>query len=108
MPDLFSSHPKDVADAFFNTTRETNPTLATYRKKAAIQDNAILDIIDRLGGSAAPSTIWRAMNKSCPITSVRRACTNLTNAGKLVKTDRKHQGEFGRNEYIWTLATPKP
>lgn len=92
-----------ITASFFNTTHEVEPKLSEYRAKAAHQDNAVLDMIEALGGSAAPSTIWRACSKKWPITSIRRACTNLTKAGKLVKTDRKHVGEFGRSEYVWAI-----
>jgi hypothetical protein len=95
-----SQHP------YFNTTGETGARLALYRNKAAEQDKEVLDIIDRLGGSASPSQVWRAVSKKWPITSCRRAMTNLTNAGKLVKTGEKRVGEFGRNEGVWKLATP--
>lgn len=91
--------------SFFNTTGETGATLATYRNKAAEQDNEVLDIIDRLGGSASPSQVWRAVSKKWPITSCRRAMTNLTNAGKLVKTGEKRAGEYGRAECVWRLTS---
>ena len=94
-----------VRGQYFNTTGETGATLATYRNKAAEQDNEVLDIIDRLGGSASPSQVWRAVSKKWPITSCRRAMTNLANAGKLVKTGEKRVGEFGRKEGVWKLAT---
>ena len=93
-----------VRGQYFNTTGETGVTLATYRNKAAEQDKEVLDIIDRLGGSASPSQVWRAVSKKWPITSCRRAMTNLTKAGKLVKTGEKRLGEYGRAECVWRMA----
>ena len=42
---------------------------------------------------------------NCPITSVRRALTNLTNDEKLVKTDDFVKGNFGKKEHLWRLRT---
>ena len=39
-----------------------------------------------------------------PLTSIRRALTNLTNAGELVKTDKQMKGMYGRPEHQWRLA----
>ena len=90
---------------FFNTTGETGATLATYRAKASAQDRRILAIMEDLG-MASPSQVWAAMDKSCPITSVRRAMTNLTSAGLLGKMDHKVMGAFGRPEHVWQIVTP--
>lgn len=89
---------------YHNTAMACGKTLSEYIRKAAEQDNEVLDIIDRLGGSASPSQVWRAVSKKWPITSCRRAMTNLTNAGKLVKTGEKRAGEYGRAECVWRMA----
>ena len=44
------------------------------------------------------------MKHTVPLTSVRRAVTNLTNRGDLVKTDKQVKGPYGRPEYQWRLA----
>jgi hypothetical protein len=41
----------------------------------------------------------------CPITSVRRALTNLTNEDKIIKTDVKVVGLYGKKEHLWRLKT---
>ena len=38
-----------------------------------------------------------------PLTSIRRAITNLTFPGSLVKTNVKTTGPYGRPEYYWRL-----
>jgi hypothetical protein len=40
-----------------------------------------------------------------PITSIRRAMTNLTDAGFLEKTDHKRKGPKGKAEYIWKVKS---
>lgn len=39
-----------------------------------------------------------------PITSIRRAMTDLTKLGYLVKTEEKRPGEYGELNYCWKLA----
>jgi hypothetical protein len=40
-----------------------------------------------------------------PITSIRRALTNLTEQGLLVKTDLQRMGAKGKPEYIWKVKS---
>ena len=112
MPDLFDMMNLEPLPkpSFFNTTRESNPKLAEYRAKARTQDDEVMAIVVRLGGTASPSEVWNSIDPKgrCPITSVRRAMTNLTNAGRLVKTETKVMGLFGRNEYQWKVETHTP
>ena len=48
------------------------------------------------------------MDLNCPITSVRRAMTNLTKAGLLEKTGDKVLGEYGVMVNTWKLAPKEP
>ena len=57
------------------------------------------------GSSYAPHEIKGHVLPSCPITSVRRAMTNLTNIKLLVKTSEKVIGEHGKPVYTWRLRT---
>ena len=55
-------------------------------------------------GSWTPNEVLNyAFGNKIPITSVRRAMTDLTNDGKLIKTKFKRLGSFGRMVYTWTL-----
>jgi predicted ArsR family transcriptional regulator len=53
---------------------------------------------------ASPSQVHADILRTSPLTSVRRSISNLTADGKLVKTERKVQGPYGRPEYVWRLA----
>lgn len=89
----------------FNTTHEVHPALGRYEKKAVTQQDRILEWFKMYEQQASPSKVLRVVfpGEHIPITSIRRAMTNLTDAGELVKTDRQVKGEYGRNEYVWTL-----
>ena len=52
-----------------------------------------------------PSQVLKKLNLECPITSVRRALTNLTNEDKIIKTDVKVVGLYGKKEHLWRLKT---
>ena len=38
---------------------------------------------------------------NCPITSIRRAMTNLSDDGKLEKTKEYVVGNYGKKEHLW-------
>lgn len=97
--------------SYFNTTNESGTTLKNNVFKAKSQEAEIYrqfcynkkafdsNLITCLGFSA--SDILQFM--ACPITSIRRALTNLTKQGKLIKTNEKRIGMYGRSEYVWKL-----
>ena len=43
----------------------------------------------------------QSKGEQIPITSVRRAITNLTNSRFLIKTTKSRKGALGKKEYIW-------
>ncbi len=104
-PDLFDMMNLPLVNnlRFFNTTNETGATLATYRAKASSQDRRILAIMEDIG-MASPSQVWAAMDRSCPITSVRRAMNTLTDMGKLEKTNQKMISPWKRGEHFWKIV----
>ena len=92
--------------SYFNTTESLGPELREYQEKAKSQEKRILAFLKL--DSNRPITPSAAMQwifkDSVPITSVRRALTNLTNSGELVKTNVQVKGPYGRPEFIWELA----
>lgn len=89
--------------SFYNTTNETGPTLAEYRHKAESQEAAVLTFFTQRGGLWTPSEVRREALPHAPLTSARRAISNLTAAGKLVRTTVKRLGDYGRREHAWAL-----
>jgi len=92
--------------SYHNTTESTMSELKLYEHRANSQEGNILNWFreyPRLPHS--PSSLQTILFYSeVPITSVRRALTNLTNSGDLVKTDRQVKGPYGRPEFQWRLA----
>lgn len=92
----------------YHDTSDAGPKLPEYERKAKTQDERILILFEIFKRRQfSPEDVLRlAFRKGQrpPLTSVRRALTNLTNAGKLVKLDRTVEGQYGRPCHLWRLA----
>jgi hypothetical protein len=92
---------------YYNTNDETGETLQRSRTRTATQEDIIYRIFDgepelelapsELLNMLGPDTVW-------PITSIRRALSDLTSEGKLTKTENKKLGPYGKHEFTWKLA----
>lgn len=88
--------------SYYNTTKESGTTLKNNVAKAKSQEVIIYS--EFLSGKEInPKELFNTFSKQMPITSIRRALTNLTKQGKLIKTDEKRIGMYGRSEYVWKL-----
>lgn len=93
---------------FYNTTTETGATLESYQDRADIQEQAVLAYFQANHGPWRPDDIHANLFRGAvPITSVRRAMTNLATEGKLAKTGIKRMGAMGRPVHTWALAGRK-
>lgn len=89
---------------FHNTNNETGAVLERSEAKVRTQEDRILDHFRR-GGEHTPDEVWGHLFKNgTPLTSVRRAITNLTNDGYLEKTERQRIGMYGKQVYTWRYA----
>ena len=93
--------------SYFNTTKSAGAERRHYEAKAVNQEDEILDFFHNATEARyTPSEVLAQVftRKPVPLTSVRRAMTNLTEQGKLVKCDKQRPGPFGRPEHLWELA----
>lgn len=67
------------------------------------QENYILAFFKHEKEPMSPSMVHKAFNNAWPLTSVRRAITNLSTDGELVKTNDKVTGIYGKPEHLWRL-----
>jgi hypothetical protein len=91
----------------YNTTHETGDILNKFQRKASSQERIVFGFFKRhphemFSPSQVAVHLYREL-KHTPITSIRRAITNLTYPGSLRKTNVKIQGPYGRPEYCWRL-----
>ena len=94
--------------SYHNTTGSLGEQLAEFERQTASQEERVMLIFRKYPyvfqyGSWTPSQLQRVHFADTPLTSVRRALTNLTNEGKLIKTGQQSIGPYGRPEYHWEL-----
>ena len=91
--------------SYYNTTNEKGFDLEKSHEKARNQEEIIYSFFLTYGKPLSPSQVLKKLNLECPITSIRRALTNLTNQDKIIKTDVKVVGLYGKKEHLWRLKT---
>lgn len=97
-------------DIFYNTTNLAGPKLKAREIKAGTQNAVILQWFRQHPGQLfTPFDIIKHCFDGrgyfiAPITSIRRALTDLTKLGYLEKTDERRPGEYGDLNYCWRLA----
>lgn len=97
-------------EMYYNTTNEVGVQLRANLKKANNQTYLTLAVFQTYPNDyLSADQVWRflmdneSIEKHTPLTSIRRAITDLTNQQRLVKTDRKVLGNAGRKTYTWRL-----
>ena len=93
---------------FFNTIGETQDELSKSIAQAKSQEAKIMRCFKYYEGKYprlrfSPSMVLKMTGLQCPLTSIRRAMTNLSNEGKLVKTNVNMKGMYGKQEHLWSL-----
>ena len=89
---------------YFNTTSVRGQQLIDYEEIAEDQENMIALFFDKhSSGEWTPEDILKHHRgfAQTPITSIRRAFTNLKNIGFIYKTDNQIGGMYGRPIYTW-------
>lgn len=92
---------------YFNTTQETGAQLNRSRVKAASLQEQVLNYFRRNPGRHyTPAEVHQHFTRY-PLTSVRRAMTDLTTEGALIKTELMTPGLYGKNNFNWRLNTDR-
>ena len=88
---------------FYNTIQENSDELARSQSKAKTQEQKIIKCFKQYETPLSPSMVLSISGLNCPITSIRRAMTNLSDNGKLEKTKDFVIGNYGKKEHLWCL-----
>ena len=89
---------------YYNTTNLKGDELKTSQKKAVSQEQKLLEIFKNHQIPLSPTEVRRNFTSPfAPLTSIRRALSNLTRDGKLEKTSKKKLGMYGKLEHCWKL-----
>jgi len=96
--------------SYYNTTHLTGFELKESRRKANTQEDRILTFFEKNADKAfSPEEIQTyCMMANRPLTSVRRAITNLTKEGCLRKTSHMKPGNYGKPVHTWQYQNPIP
>lgn len=94
---------------YYDTTPMSRDEAIRSVRTARRQEEAVLAFFRAApAGRFAPSQVMAAcerQGKRWPLTSIRRAITNLTSAGALVHLhDMTRPGLYGKPETLWRLA----
>lgn len=90
--------------SFHNTIGESGETLLVSNENCKTQEEKILDIFRVLDDKLTPFEVCYAYNSiyaPIPITSVRRAITNLTEQNKLIKTSDMKNEVYNKRNFTW-------
>ena len=94
--------------AFYQTIDQPGSALKESHRKTRKQEELILDLFVKRNRPLSPSMVLSQSGLNCPITSIRRAMTDLCKAGRIVKTDRQIKGIYGKAEHLWELPLLEP
>ena len=89
---------------FYNTINEVTNTLVASNQTTRTQEKVILDCFKSAQEPLSPSMVHFLTKLKCPITSIRRAMSDLSKDGKLVKLEQFTIGKFGKREHLWIEA----
>jgi len=89
---------------FYNTINEVTNTLVASNNTSRTQECIILDCFKSAQEPLSPSMVHFLTKLKCPITSIRRAMSDLSKDGKLVKLEQFTIGKFGKREHLWMEA----
>ena len=89
---------------FYNTINEVTNTLVASNNTSRTQEKVILDCFKSAQEPLSPSMVHFLTKLKCPITSIRRAMSDLSKDGKLVKLEQFTIGKFGKREHLWMEA----
>jgi len=87
---------------YHNTTDVAGDTLTHYRRSAQTQNDTILSLF-QIHRRLSPSQVSDHTDHHWPLTSIRRAISDLTKEGRLQKTEVKVRGRYGKPEHVWQL-----
>lgn len=90
---------------FYNTIDLAGDDLKRANIKAVSQEDKVLSFF-RLHNTEkfTPFQIQRHVMPGSPVTSTRRALTNLTKEGLLTKLDEKKEEQYGEKNHYWMLT----
>ena len=112
--DLFSVlgaafNPSKEIEGFFNTNNTLKHDLPKENETAKCQQHIVLNLFQTSYHKWTASLVWEQLlstdkiHQLTPLTSIRRAMSNLQRAGYLEKESETRMGMYGKNEHYYKL-----
>lgn len=94
---------------FFHNTIQALPSEHREKEKKAINQNEkILELFkENKYTDFTPAEVFLRFGQQIPLTSIRRAMSDLCKAGELVKTENKRKGIYNEINHCWKLNLKK-
>lgn len=94
--------------SYHNTNKEIGATLVASEQQAHTQEELVLGYFTRLQGcERSAEQVHKALNlPNTPLTSIRRAITNLMKSGAIEKTNTMVDGAYGKKIHCYKLPAP--
>ena len=108
LPDLFNQPVQEVAQSFHNTNNDSD--VPESENKAGKQEDIILEMFkahpDKEFSPEDILEMWinAGHSNKVPLTSIRRAISNLTFKLLIVKTVNQKIGGYGKKVFTWTFT----
>ncbi len=92
---------------FYNTNNETGAKLKESHAKAESQETLIMAFFrENPDKMFSPDDVYNIFDSTkTPISSIKRAITDLCKDGHLIKTDIMKMGSYGKFCHCWKLKT---
>ena len=97
------------SNTYHNTTNQDIKFVNKAIRKCNSQELRVMAIMNarkQLGASEVWK-VYQLIYPDCPLTSIRRALSNLAYDGKLIKKEKTTQGIYGRPECLYALPFKK-
>tara|TARA_R100001443_G_scaffold6700_3_gene15734 strand:- start:6380 stop:6667 length:288 start_codon:yes stop_codon:yes gene_type:complete len=90
------------SNTYFNTTNQDIDYVNKRKAKNKTQESLVYDLFKNHPTLTASEVLYK-FPKQVPITSIRRAISNLQQEQKLVKTTDTKTGIYGAPEHYYTI-----
>lgn len=93
---------------YHNTLWAEGAVLAGYESKAETQDEAVLELLKHNPEYFfTAEQVHKSVMGAAPLTSARRALSNLYRGGCIEKSNNHAQGKYGRPVTLWRIKCSK-
>lgn len=89
--------------SYYNTNKLKSTDLQTAEKKAETQEKKVMSIFKSEKRKMTASDVLDIYPDPAPLTSIRRAISNLKELGHLEKTEQMKTGIYGSPEHFYQL-----